>query len=199
MSKSIYHLQTDDTYRLRQIVHQTHDQLLSVLLSFTKDRHLCEDLIQEAYIRLWQHMDSLQDDATAIFLLKRYTRNLLLDELRKVSRRQALLVKMPKAGIQSSVEEQAIERERYAIIQTAVNKLPRQQRLIFLMHKEEAMSYKQIAGQLGIATGTIEKQMGRALRFLRQELAPLQLSDHALTLACMYYVLSSGNAIPTSL
>ena len=62
-------MRSDKAYRLTKIISQTHDRLLSVLLSLTKDRHLCEDLLQEAYIRLWKNMDVLQDDDSAIYLL----------------------------------------------------------------------------------------------------------------------------------
>ncbi|MEI9810746.1 MAG: sigma-70 family RNA polymerase sigma factor [Bacteroidota bacterium] len=186
-------MQPDKEYRLKQIINQTHDRLLSVLLSFTKDRHLCEDLLQEAYVRLWENMDELQDDASAIFLLKRYTRNLFLDEMRKLTSREALLVKMKWEATEISVEDQAINKERYQAIQMAINKLPAQQRLIFQMHKEQAMSYRQIAEQLGIATGTIEKQMGRALKFLRQELAPLKTNDQAIAFVSIYYILTAGS------
>lgn len=184
-------VEPDKELRLRQIIDQTHDRLLSVLLPFTRDRHLSEDLIQEAYIRLWENMDNLQDDTSAIFLLKRYTRNLFLDEMRKVARREALLVKMNWEESEISVEERTIEREKHTTIQLAINKLPEQQRLIFTMHKEQAMSYRQIAEQLGIATGTIEKQMGRALKNLRRELGPLKPNDEAITFIWIYYVLSA--------
>jgi len=183
-------LQPDKEYRLKHIINQTHDRLLSVLLSFTRDRHLCEDLLQEAYIRLWENLDGLQNDDTAIFLLKRYARNLFLDEMRKVARREVLLGKMERDEMEVSVEGQAINREKYLAIQSAINKLPEQQRLIFTLHKEQAMSYRQIAEKLGIAPGTIEKQMGRALKFLRQELAQLRTTDQAIALICIYHVLS---------
>ena len=183
-------MQPDKEYRLKHIINQTHDRLLSVLLSFTRDRHLCEDLLQEAYIRLWENLDGLQNDDTAIFLLKRYARNLFLDEMRKVARREVLLGKMERDEMEVSVEGQAINREKYLAIQSAINKLPEQQRLIFTLHKEQAMSYRQIAEKLGIAPGTIEKQMGRALKFLRQELAQLRTTDQAIALICIYHVLS---------
>lgn len=182
-------LALDKEYRLRQIINQTHDRLLSLLLSFTSDRALCEDILQEAYIRFWNNMEGVTDDASAIYLLKRYTRNLFLDEMRKLARREALLVKMNREEMTQSVEQQAIDKERYNTIQRAINKLPEQQRLIFRMHKEQAMSYRQIAEQLNISTGTIETQMNRALKFLRRELASLHTNDPAISFALIYLAL----------
>lgn len=137
-------------------------------------------------------MAVLQDDDDAIYMLKRYTRNLFLDEMRKVSRREAMLVKMKWDDKEISVEERAINREKYNAIQSAIRKLPHQQRLIFSMHKEQAMSYRQISDILGIAPGTIEKQMGRALKFLRKELAMLKSTDQAMLFIYIYYLLSAS-------
>lgn len=170
------------------MINQTHDRLLSLLLSFTDNRPLCEDILQEAYIRFWNNMHKVEDDATAIYLLKRYTRNLFLDEMRKHSRREAMLVKMNPDQTTHSVEEQAISKEDYNAIQSVIDKLPEQQRLIFRMHKEQSMSYRQIAEQLGIATSTIETQMNRALKFLRRELSGIRPND-AVTVALLFDML----------
>ncbi|NML23998.1 sigma-70 family RNA polymerase sigma factor [Pseudoflavitalea sp. G-6-1-2] len=178
-------------YRLRKVIDQTHDQLLSVLLSFTSNRHLCEDILQEAYVRFWNNMEQVKDDDTAIYLLKRYTRNLFLDEMRRISRRESLLANLHTNIAVASAEELAIEKERRTIIQSAIEKLPAQQKKIFRMHKEQALSYRQIADQLGITTGTIETQMNRALKFLRKELAGMNVNDPALTFALIYYALTA--------
>lgn len=184
----------DKEYRLRQVIYETHDRLLALLLSLTADRQLCEDILQEAYIRFWNNMDKVEDDTTALFLLKRYTRNLFLDEMRKLARREALLVKMNFDDSTHTVEDIAITKERYTTMQAAIEKLPAQQRQIFRMHKEQALSYRQIAEQLGITPGTIETQMNRALKFLRKELADLKINDPAFTCMVAYYAISAHSS-----
>ncbi|MBO9683523.1 MAG: sigma-70 family RNA polymerase sigma factor, partial [Flavisolibacter sp.] len=154
--------------------------------------HLCEDILQEAYVRFWNNMEKVKDDDTAIFLLKRYTRNLFLDEMRKLSRRESLLANLDMDATAASAEELAIEKERYTTIQAAIEKLPAQQKRIFRMHKEQALSYRQISEQLGVTTGTIETQMNRALKFLRKELAGLSMNDPAFSFALIYYALTTN-------
>lgn len=176
--------------RLQRIISQTHRPLLLVLLPLCKDRQHCDDILQETYIRLWQQLDNIYDDESLVPLLRKYARNILLDELRKVS----VLNKMWQSTDQventtSSVEEILLAKQSYEQIQTAISKLPEQQQKIFRLHKEHAMSYRQIAGELGIATGTIEKQMGRALKFLRGELGHLYYGNHMLVIIGIYYEL----------
>ncbi|HRI40259.1 MAG TPA: sigma-70 family RNA polymerase sigma factor, partial [Bacteroidia bacterium] len=51
-----------------------------------------------------------------------------------------------------------------------IEKLPEQCRLIFRLSRFEELKYAEIAEQLGISVKTVENQMGKALRILRNEL-----------------------------
>lgn len=181
---------TQKEQRLQRIISQTHRPLLLVLLPVCKDRQHCDDILQETYIRLWQQLDNIYDDESLVPLLRKYARNILLDELRKVSVLNNLWQSTDQVeNTTSSVEEILLVKQSYEQIQTAISKLPDQQQKIFRLHKEQAMSYRQIAGELGIATGTIEKQMGRALKFLRGELGHLYYGNHILVIIGAYYEL----------
>lgn len=156
------------------IVEDTFDRLYASLYLLCKDRQLCEDIMQEAYIRLWKNIEEVKDDHAVIALLKCYARNIFLDEVRKSARRQTSLT-LDAAGPVAAAPENYIEnRELGTAIQSAINKLPRQQQIIFRLHKEHAMSYKQISAEMNIGTGTIEVQMNRALKSLKNNLAHLQ-------------------------
>jgi len=136
------------------------------------DPHLCEDIIQETYIRLWKHLPAVKDDHAVLALLRQYARNLFLDEMRKRVRQKEMLMKISSNEhlVHPSADKKVLDKERQLEIQRAISKLPQQQQLIFRMHKEHDMSYREIAAELEIATGTIEKQMTRALRSIRHHL-----------------------------
>lgn len=160
--------------RFRVIVEDTFDRLYASLYLLCRDRQQCEDIMQEAYIRLWKNIEQVKDDQAVLALLKCYARNIFLDEVRKAARRQTSL-SLDAAEPVADVPENYIEnRELHTAIQTAINKLPRQQQIIFRLHKEHAMSYKQISAEMNIGTGTIEVQMNRALKSLKNNLAHLQ-------------------------
>ncbi|WP_160713162.1 RNA polymerase sigma factor [Chitinophaga solisilvae] len=156
--------------RLQRIIDQTYDRLFGVLYALCRDYDLCADLVQQAYIKIWEHLDTITDDEKILALLKVYGRNLFLDELRKKTRREQALAQYKPESSSPSPEEKMIEQELGRKLQSTISKLPAQQQKIFRLHKEQSLSYKQISSQLDIATGTIEKQMNRALKFLRQEL-----------------------------
>lgn len=185
MAQTIYPVLKQEN-RLKRIIDDTHGKLFSVLFGMCGDAHLCEDIIQETYIRLWQHLPVVKDDHAVLALLKQYARRIFLDEMRKRTRQKEAMMRIfrEEAPPDPSPEKKMLDEEQQQQIQRAINKLPQQQQLIFRMHREHDMSYRQIAAELEIATGTIEKQMTRALRSLKQELHK-QKTDHMALLIGM--------------
>ncbi len=51
-----------------------------------------------------------------------------------------------------------------------VDKLPERRRTIFILYRKHGLSYSEIAEVMDIARKTVENQMGKALKFLREEL-----------------------------
>ncbi len=63
------------------------------------------------------------------------------------------------------------------IIQKAVCNLPDKCREVYVLGKEKDLSYKEIAGELGISVKTVECHMSNALKRLRQFLEPYYLGN----------------------
>jgi len=70
-----------------------------------------------------------------------------------------------------SVEDYYLQGELKIAITQAVNQLPPKCRAIFQMSRFEELTYKEIAAKLEISVKTVENQMGKALRVLRERLA----------------------------
>jgi RNA polymerase sigma-70 factor (ECF subfamily) len=64
-----------------------------------------------------------------------------------------------------------------AAIATAIAALPPRTREVFVMSRERGMRYSEIAEQLGISVKAVEANMSRALRMLRESLAPYLAND----------------------
>ena len=63
-------------------------------------------------------------------------------------------------------------RKLEARVQQAMNELPEQCRTIFQLSRFEGLKYREIAGRLNLSVKTVENQMGKALRVLREKLLP---------------------------
>lgn len=51
-----------------------------------------------------------------------------------------------------------------------VDELPERRRTIFVLYRKHGLSYSEIGEVMGIARKTVENQMGKSLRFIREKL-----------------------------
>ena len=72
---------------------------------------------------------------------------------------------------QRSKEDEMIVSELEQKIREAIDHLPMERRKVFIMSRYDGLTYNQIAGKLGISVKTVENQMGKALKTLREELS----------------------------
>jgi RNA polymerase sigma-70 factor (ECF subfamily) len=73
---------------------------------------------------------------------------------------------------ESMAHAHMVEDEMKVAVQRAVAALPERCREIFELSRTHGLKYAEIAVVLGISIKTVEAQMGKALRFLREELSP---------------------------
>ena len=69
----------------------------------------------------------------------------------------------------------SISVEEEALVWNWIDALPTERRNIFLMAKQQGMKYKEIAKQLDISVKTVEGQMGKALKTLRDKAIKIYL------------------------
>ena len=74
------------------------------------------------------------------------------------------------AGDYADSEQVLVESELTQTIENSIAGLPKQCRLIFELSREHGLKYKEIAAQLKISIKTVETQMGRALKHLRESI-----------------------------
>jgi RNA polymerase sigma-70 factor (ECF subfamily) len=70
----------------------------------------------------------------------------------------------PNAICQIEFNELSIQAEKL------ISNLPERQKQVYLLHREEGLTYAEIAEQLGISKNTVENHMVKALKYLRQNM-----------------------------
>ena len=138
-----------------------------------RDRAVAEELVQDVMLELWRRRETLASDGSAQAYLFQATRNRVLNHLRhlKIEQRSE-----PDVRGESSSTPQAdvgvVEEELDVAVQRAVQSLPDRCREVFELSRVHGLKYAEIARALGISVKTVEAQMGKALRTLRERLAP---------------------------
>ena len=135
-------------------------------------RDLAEEIVQDVLLALWQRRDSLVVEDSLRAYLFRATRNRALNHLRHaVIERKAepelSAVEAPDAVAASTM----IDGEMETALRAAIRALPPRCREVFELSRVSGLRYAEIAVTLGISVKTVEAQMGKALRVLREELA----------------------------
>jgi RNA polymerase sigma-70 factor (ECF subfamily) len=124
-----------------------------------------EDIVQQAFSDVWAKCrEGITIDNFKAYMY-RAVRN---RSLSFVSENKPLLItdQLPESE-EVSEEEQIYESERNARLWNAIDALPSARKEIFLLAKRDGLKYQEIAEKLHLSIKTVENQMGKALKALR--------------------------------
>ena len=135
------------------------------------DHALAEDLLQEAFVRAWQKLDSFRGDSRFGTWLHRLSANVALSERRSRMRRVGR-----ETELEGAVERQATgEKDVYAgqrmDLEQAIARLPERARTVLILFDIEGYSHAEIANLAGMAEGSSKAQLHRARKLVREEWA----------------------------
>ena len=150
--------------------------------SMLRRRDVAEEIVQDVMLALWQRRDTLVVDDSLRAYLFRATRNRALNHLRHAAteRRaepELMSAEPPSAPAPATLVDEEIE----VALRFAIRALPPRCREVFELSRVHELRYTEIAATLGISVKTVEAQMGKALRVLRERLAPWLADSGAAT------------------
>lgn len=137
------------------------------------DTDEAEEVVQGVFVTIWERRESLLITTSLKAYLYRAVHNRCLNRLSQQTN-QAGHREQAAAELYAHADNstQALLAEELSTrLQRAIGRLPEQCRRAFELSRFEELSYKEIADRLGIATKTVENQIGKALRILRTELS----------------------------
>ena len=143
----------------------------------TKCEQIAKDVVQDVFLKLWEHREQLHQIENIQAWLYRITENKLIDHLRKIATdrrlRQKTWTHIRESGNEPEMKLNAKESEQ--LILKAIENLPEQRKIIFRLNREQFLNYDQIAQVLRISRHTVKNQISTALHNLRDRLKNLRL------------------------
>lgn len=135
-------------------------------LRYTENLDDAEDIVQQAFSDVWEKLTG----GTPVQNLKAYMYQAVRNRsLSLIANRQAHCEAAELTDLEDLTEEERIIRsERDARLWTAIDHLPTEQKRIFLLSKRDGLTYQEIATELGISIKTVEHQISKALKTLRE-------------------------------
>ena len=136
-------------------------------------RDVAEEIVQDVMLELWRRRETLAVEDSLRGYLFRATRNRSLNHLRHgaIEKRAEPELAANRAESGSSAHAALVEEEIEVAVKRAVADLPARCREVFELSRVHGLRYSEIATTLGISVKTVEAQMGKALRILRERLA----------------------------
>lgn len=147
--------------------------LVGVAERIVGERAVAEEVAQDVMLELWRLRETAAADDSARAYLFRAARNRALNHVRH--ERMKVRTAPFAAGetvTQAEAPRRLAEEEIDAAVREAVAGLPERCREVFELSRGHGLRYAEIAETLGISVKTVEAQMGKALRLLRERLAP---------------------------
>lgn len=147
-----------DGNSLRLYIEKYHNTLFRLAITYTKNSHDAEDIVQEAFFKLYCTENSFKADENVKAWLIRVTVNLCKDMVKSKWRqeRSELIMDIP------------CEDEKESILLDVLNKLKPEQRMIIVLFYFEGYHVKEIAEICGISATTATTRLSRARKMLKK-------------------------------
>ncbi len=151
------------------LFHRYKARLAANLLRILKSQELAEEILQELFLRIWQHRDRIDPEQSFSAYLYRIADNLVRDLFRKAALDHRMRLHMAKAldETYSHIEELIFDEENKGILHEAIERLPPQRQQVFRLCKLEEKSYAEAGAELNISPGTVHDHVKKANAFLR--------------------------------
>ena len=177
----VQRVQVGDSAAFRIIIQRNNRRLFRIARSILKNDSEAEDVVQEVYVRAFEHLSEFRGEAALATWLARIAINEAQGRLRR-QRPSVDLAVLDSGGNgvsevipfplnpDSDPERMAAQREVRRLMEQAIDELPDAFRVVFVMRIVEGMSIEETASFLDLREETVKTRVHRARHLLRQAL-----------------------------
>ena len=146
--------------------------------NFLPNKSICEDIVQNVFLKLWRDRESIEIETSLKSFLLRSVQNSCLDELRHkgVIREHESYSLTFSASDNIDTEHYVLYSDLESHLTEALSKLPDSCREAFELNRLEGLKYREIAEKLHVSERTVEVRIGKALSLLRNHLKEFSIT-----------------------
>lgn len=168
----VVRLQNNEEQALTIIYKQYWETMYLAAYNLVKDKSVCEDIVQEVFISLWQRRSKLQIKVSLKSYLYTSTVYKVYDHFNKNKKmvKEELFDNFDSKIDTSNPETKLMHQELLHHLNSIIEILPDKCKEVFQLSRENMLTNKEIAEQLNISQRTVEGHISKALKILRDSL-----------------------------
>ena len=165
--------------RFEEVYDRYRAYFIQIALSYVRDRMVAEDLVTDAFLKVWENRTEITPHNLPAYLLTALRRK-CLDWLRNrtihlkaqqlLHQTERRIIEARIARLESETSHPLMISEALGIIERELQRMPEQRRRVFVAHRFEEMSYREIAAVYHLSEGQVTYELRMARESLKMAL-----------------------------
>jgi RNA polymerase sigma-70 factor, ECF subfamily len=171
-----------DVHAFRKIVNGYQSYAYAIAFRFLCDEDDAEDIVQESFIRIWNHLQNFDSRMKFTTWMYKIVVNLCYDKAKSNKRRMSLFARLNDNSSQddyiesANIERELTDKETIALIKQIADGLSEKQRMIFLLRDIQDLTIEEVAVITGMSDSAIKTNLFFARQNIKKKLARLEVS-----------------------
>ncbi|HYF91386.1 MAG TPA: RNA polymerase sigma factor [Symbiobacteriaceae bacterium] len=159
-----------DQAAIARLIRQHSTQAYRVAFAILGNQHDAEDVVQEAFIKVFRSLHTVRDERAFRTWVSRITANQANDALRRKCLQRGLPERLQQSGdrVADAPEDIVLRYETSTEVQQAIERLSPLQRATVLLYYSEEFTTKEVAAFLGKPVGSVRRLLSDAYNSLRR-------------------------------
>ena len=160
----------------RQLFEQYYQRLVVFANRYLEDLESARDVVQDLFVDLYDSRQSISIETSLKSYLYSAVKNRCLNQVKheQVKEKHRNMSRSEVNAPDPNLEEIMDAVELKARVYEIVSKLPEKCRQIYIMSRVDGKRNREIADELNLSVRTVETQISKALKFLKNSLLPLR-------------------------
>jgi RNA polymerase sigma-70 factor, ECF subfamily len=182
LEKLIEDAKDGNVYAFGKIVKCHQSYAYAIAFRFLCDEDDAEDVVQESFIRIWNHLHDFDPRKTFTTWMYKIVVNLCYDKAKSNKRRMSIFTRSSDNSSivdcidNIDIEQKVTNKETVALIKLIADGLSEQQRIIFLLRDLQDLTIQEVVDITGMSESAIKTNLFFARRNIRKKLAKLKVS-----------------------
>ncbi len=143
-------------------------QVKSFVSAIIKDEAEADDFVQDIFLKVWEEKDFVCQAKSFKSYLYTMTRNMVYNKLKHDKVHDRFVGFASKDSSEHSIEERIVTKDLLEHINSQLDNLTEQQKVIYELNRNEEMTYNEIAEKLGISPKTVQYHISNVLAKLKK-------------------------------